>query len=161
MIILSTAEKKTQIASILGSVTRQNLESAFNSNLTEVIKQMISLPEGESVEFSAVMDLAVPRIGAAMTELFSEEFISALISPTLDQYNDDQVDHVFGLVTNPMYARFMSDVTMGMVKSPVYMTGIMKIGPQVEQILQSVWEELHPKNTEEEPAPTIDALLPA
>ena len=66
------------------------------------------------------------------------------------------------MVSNPMYKRFMSEVTVGMFQSPAYMGAVMQIGPKVEEILQSVWEELNPpKTTEQEMQAAADRLFEA
>ncbi len=95
-----------------------------------------------------------------MTEIFDQRFMEAVVAPTFDGYSDEEVENIYLIVTNPMYGKFVSDVTVGMVQSPAYMQAIMSVGPKVEEILASVWEELHPpKTAEEQMREAADALL--
>jgi hypothetical protein len=159
---MNTVEKKSAIVAIIAAATRSNLQSAFSQSLTPILEQVIGVKAEELTEFTAIMDNAMPKIGAAMSELFNEEFMSELVAPTLEQYSEADLDQVYELVTNPMYTRFMGDMTIGMVQSPAYMQGVMEIGPKVEEILQSVWEELNPpKNPEQEMQAAADRLFEA
>ena len=160
MTVLSIAEKKTQIVVIIGEVTRSNLTSAFGNNLTPVIEQMLQLTPGADLDFAPMMEKALPRIGTAMTEIFDQRFMEAVVAPTVDGYSDEEVENIYLIVTNPMYGKFVSGVTVGMVQSPAYMQAVMSVGSKVEEILASVWQELHPpKTAEEQMREAADALL--
>ena len=160
MTVLSIAEKKNQILVIIGDVTRANLTSAFGNNLTPVIEQMLQLTPGADPDFAPVMDKALPRICIAMTEIFDHEFMAAVVGPTIEGYSDEEVENIYLIVTNPMYGKFVSGVTVGMVQSPAYMQAVMSVGSKVEEILASVWQELHPpKTAEEQMREAADALL--
>lgn len=160
MTVLSIAEKKNQILVIIGDVTRANLTSAFGNNLTPVIEQMLQLTPGADPDFAPFMNKAWPRIGIAMTEIFDHEFMAAVVGPTIEGYSDEEVENIYLIVTNPMYGKFVSDVTVGMVQSPAYMQAVMSVGTKVEEILASVWQELHPpKTAEEQMREAADALL--
>ena len=144
MNIVPVAEKKSRIVAIISECTRDNLAAAFNQSLVPSLEAMMGLPADQLPEFTAIMDKAMPKIGAVMSELFNQELIAQLVQPTLEVYSDQEVEQVYQMVSNPMYKRFMSEVTVGMVQSPAYMGAVMQIGPKVEEILQSVWEELNP-----------------
>ena len=91
MTVLSIAEKKTQIVVIIGEVTRSNLTSAFGNNLTPVIEQMLQLTPGADLDFAPMMEKALPRIGTAITEIFDQRFMEAVVAPTVDGYSDEEV----------------------------------------------------------------------
>ena len=141
---MNTVEKKSRIVAIISECTRDNLAAAFNQSLVPSLEAMLGLPADQLPEFAAIMDKAMPKIGEVMSELFNQELIAQLVQPTLEAYSDQEVEQVYQMVSNPMYKRFMSEVTVGMVQSPAYMGAVMQIGPKVEEILQSVWEELNP-----------------
>ena len=141
---MNIVEKKSAIVAIISECTRDNLAAAFNQSLVPSLEAMLGLPADQLPEFTAIMDKAMPKIGAVMSELFNQELIAQLVQPTLEVYSDQEVEQVYQMVSNPMYKRFMSEVTVGMVQSPAYMGAVMQIGPKVEEILQSVWEELNP-----------------
>lgn len=141
---MNTVEKKSRIVAIISESTRDNLAAAFNQSLVPSLEAMLGLPADQLPEFAAIMDKAMPKIGQVMTELFNEELIAQLVAPILEAYSEQEVEQVYQMVSNPMYKRFMSEVTVGMVQSPAYMGAVMQIGPKVEEILQSVWEELNP-----------------
>ena len=159
---MNTVEKKSAIVAIISECTRDNLAAAFNQSLVPSLESMLCLPADQLPEFAAIMDKAMPKIGQVMTELFNEELIAQLVAPTLEAYSEQEVDQVYQMVSNPMYKRFMSEITVGMVQSPAYMGTVMQIGPKVEEILQSVWEELNPpKTTEQEMQAAADRLFEA
>ena len=159
---MNTVEKKSAIVAIISECTRDNLAAAFNQSLVPSLESMLGLPADQLPEFAAIMDKAMPKIGQVMTELFNEELIAQLVAPTLEAYSEQEVDQVYQMVSNPMYKRFMSEITVGMVQSPAYMGTVMQIGPKVEEILQSVWEELNPpKTTEQEMQAAADRLFEA
>ena len=162
MNIVTVAEKKSRIVAIISECTRDNLAAAFNQSLVPSLEAMLGLTADQLPEFTAIMDKAMPKIGAVMSELFNQELIAQLVQPTLEAYSDQEVEQVYQMVSNPMYKRFMSEVTVGMVHSPAYMGAAMQIGPKVEEILQSVWEELNPpKTTEQEMQAAADRLFEA
>ena len=162
MNIVPVAEKKSRIVAIISECTRDNLAAAFNQSLVPSLEAMLCLPADQLPEFTAIMDKAMPKIGQVMTELFNEELIVQLVAPTLEAYSDQEVEQVYQMVSNPMYKRFMSEITVGMVQSPAYMGTVMQIGPKVEEILQYVWEELNPpKTTEQEMQADADRLFEA
>ena len=162
MNIVPVAEKKSRIVAIISECTRDNLAAAFNQSLVPSLEAMLGLPADQLPEFTAIMDKAMPKIGAVMSELFNQELIAQLVQPTLEVYSDQEVEQVYQMVSNPMYKRFMSEVTLGMVQSPAYMGAVMQIGPKVEEILQSVWEELNPPKTpEQEMQAAADRLFEA
>ena len=157
---MNTVEKKSAIVAIISECTRDNLAAAFNQSLVPSLEAMLGLPADQLPEFAAIMDKAMPKIGQVMTELFNEELIAQLVAPTLEAYSEQEVDQVYQMVSNPMYKRFMSEITVGMVQSPAYMGTVMQIGPKVEEILQYVWEELNPpKTAKEQMHEAADALL--
>ena len=150
MNIVPVAEKKSRIVAIISECTRDNLAAAFNQSLVPSLEAMLCLPADQLPEFTAIMDKAMPKIGAVMSELFNQELIAQLVQPTLEAYSDQEVEQVYQMVSNPMYKRFTSEITVGMVQSPAYMSTVMQIGPKVEEVLQYVWEELNPPKTPEQ-----------
>ena len=162
MNIVPVAEKKSRIVAIISESTRDNLAAAFNQSLVPSLEAMLGLPADQLPEFAAIMDKAMPKIGQVMTELFNEELIAQLVAPILEAYSEQEVEQLYQMVSNPMYKRFMSEITLDMVQSPAYMSTMMQIGPKVEAILQSVWEELNPpKTTEQEMQAAADSLFEA
>ena len=157
---MTIVEKKSRIVVIIAESTRDNMQRAFNTSLTPMLESILGVSAGELSEFQAIMDKAMPQIGSAMNDIFNQELIGHLVAPVLDGYSEEQIDQIYQMVSNPMYKNFMGEMTVGMVQSPAYMSGVVQIGPKVEAILQSVWEELHPpKTAKEQMHEAADALL--
>ena len=123
---MTIVEKKSRIVAIIAESTRDNMQRAFNTSLTPMLESILGVPAGELSEFQAIMDKAMPQIGSAMNEIFSQELIGQLVAPVLDGYSEEQIDQIYQMVSNPMYKNFMGEMTVGMVQSPAYMSGVVQ-----------------------------------